>query len=75
MYLTKNILSYFKNKEVECTFVPTKLTRFLQSLDIGINFSFKTQLKNQYLINEANKITNTEEVNKIKYNDNLNLSI
>ena len=59
-HITKNIMSYFKNKEVEYTFVPAKLTRFLQPLDIGINFPFKTQLKNKYLINEANKITNTE---------------
>ena len=67
-------MSYFKNKVVEYTFVPAKLTRFLRPLDIGINFPFKTQLKNKYLINEANKITNTEEVNPIKFNDNLNIS-
>ena len=73
-HLTKNILTFFKNKAVEYTFVPAKLTRILQPLDIGINFPFKTQLKNKYLINEANKITNTEDVNQIKFNDNLNIS-
>ena len=39
------ILSYFKDKEVEYTFIPAKLTRFLQPLDIGINFPFKVHLK------------------------------
>lgn len=73
-HITKNILSYFKNKDVEYTFVPAKLTRFLQPLDIGINFPFKAQLKNKYFINEANKITKTEEDNPIRFNDNLTVS-
>jgi hypothetical protein len=73
-HITKKVLSYFKDKEVEYTFVPAKLTRFLQTLDIGINFPFKAHLKIKYLINEANKITKTEEVNPIKFNDNLTIS-
>ena len=73
-HITKNILSYIKDKEVEYTFIPSKLTRFLQQLDIGINFPFKAHLKNKYMVNEANKITNTEEVNPIKFNDNLTIS-
>ena len=73
-HITKNILFYFKDKEVEYTFVPAKLTRFLQPLDIGINFPFKAHLKNKYLINQAKKITKTEEVNPIKFNDNLTIS-
>ena len=72
-HITKKVLSYFKDKEVEYTFIPEKLTRFLQPLDIGINFPFKAHLKNKYLINDANKITKAEEVNPIKFNDNLTI--
>ena len=73
-HITKNVLSYFKDKEVEYTFVPAKLTRFLQPLVIGINFPLKAHLKNKYLNNEANKINKPEEVNPIKFNDNLTIS-
>jgi hypothetical protein len=42
---TKNILSDFYKNKIEYTMIPAKLTRFLQPLDIGINFPFKTHLK------------------------------
>ena len=73
-HITKNVLSYFKSNQIEYILIPARLTRFLQPLDIGVNFPFKTYLKNKYLINEANKLTNNNEVNPIKFNDNLSYS-
>lgn len=72
--LTKNILSHFGQNNIEYAIIPAKLTRFLQPLDIGINFHFKTHLKNKYLINEGNKLTNNNEANPIKFNDKLSES-
>ena len=42
-------------------------------MDIGINKQFKSYLKNKYLINEANKLTNVE-INPIKIKDKLSVS-
>ena len=69
-HITNNILSYFKNNQIEYILIPARLMRFLQPLDIGVNFPFKTYLKNKYLINE----TNNNEINPIKFKDNLSYS-
>lgn len=55
-HLTKNIISYLEINQTEYTLIPGKITKFLQSLDIGINMPFKSQLKNKFLISEANKL-------------------
>ena len=60
--ITKNVLSYLENNKSVYSLIPGKLTRFLQPLDIGTNFPFKQILKNRYLINKANKLTNKQEV-------------
>ena len=53
-----------ENNQTEYRLIPGKLTRFLQTLDIGINMPFKSQLKNKFIISEANKLINIEEVKK-----------
>ena len=73
-HITSNILDHLKNNNIECTFIPGKLTRFLQPLDIGINKQFKSHLSNKYLLYEASKLTNTIIENQIKFNDKLSLS-
>ena len=71
-HITKEILNHLE-KKCWISFIPAKLTRFLQPLDIGINKQFKSYLKNKYLINEANKLTNVE-INPIKIKDKLSVS-
>ena len=73
-HLSKNIISYLEINQTEYTLIPGKLTRFLQPLDIGINMPFKSQLKNKFLISEANKLINIEEVKTINFTDNLSIS-
>jgi len=74
LHLTKNIISYLENNQTEYMFIPGKLKRFLRPLDIGINMPFKSQLKNKFIISEANKLINIEEVKNIKFMDNLSIS-
>ena len=66
-------MNYLEKKNVEFSFIPVKLTRFLQSLDTGLNKQFKSYLKNKYLINEANKWTNSVEIIPIKFKDKLSV--
>ena len=73
-HLTREILNHLEINNIEFSFIPAKLTRFLQPIDIGINKQFKSYLKNKYLINEANKLTNNVEINPIKFNDKLSVS-
>lgn len=73
-HISSSIINYLQEKKIEFSFIPGKLTRFLQPLDIGINKPFKEQLRNKYIINEANKLLKIEEINPIKFHDKLNIS-
>ena len=73
-HISSSIINYLQDKKIEFSFIPGKLTRFLQPLDIGINKSFKEQLRNKYIINEANKLLKIEEINPIKFHDKMNIS-
>ena len=70
-HLTKNII--MENNQTEYRLIPGKLTRILQTLDIGISVPFKSQLKNKFIISEENKLINIEEVKNVKFTDNLSI--
>ena len=46
----ENLADNFKRKEGECVLIPPGLTRFLQPLDISINYPIKNAIKKNILL-------------------------
>ena len=77
-HITNNIINLLKSGNREVSFIPSGLTRFLQTLDFAINKLFKQALKEQYIVfcikngNENKKVSRTAMIDfivKIWYND------